>query len=162
MPDLLATTVITNINSKSLPHRSRFELWSGAAYLGKDSSGVCIVLVDEDESQALNMQYRGQGKPTNVLSFPMQLPEHVGERVLGDLVICAPVVEREAQEQGKPTLAHWAHMVVHGMLHLQGYDHEVESEAAAMEALEIRILRDLGFANPYAGYAGAMENGQLK
>jgi probable rRNA maturation factor len=79
----------------------------------------------------------------------MELPEHVGERVLGDLVICAPVVEREAREQGKAVPAHWAHMVVHGMLHLQGYDHEADSEAAAMEAIEIRILKDLGFANPY-------------
>lgn len=150
MSDLLATTVITNTNSKSLPDPSRFERWSGAAYLGKDASGVCIVLVDEDESQALNSQYRGKRKPTNVLSFPMQLPEHVDERALGDLVICAPVVEREAKEQGKPAMAHWAHMVVHGMLHLQGYDHEVEAEALEMEALEIRILRDLGFDNPYA------------
>lgn len=157
MPGLLATTVIANTDSPSLPDRPWLESWSRAAYLGEDSSGVCIVLVDEDESQALNARYRGQRKPTNVLSFPMQLPEQVGERVLGDLVICAPVVEREAREQGKPAQAHWAHMVVHGMLHLQGYDHEAESDATAMEALEIRILADLGFENPYAGYGQIME-----
>lgn len=156
---MLTTTVIAHTDSPSLPDRSRFELWSRAAYLGRASCGVCIVLVDEDESRALNTQYRGQRKPTNVLSFPMQLPEQIGERVLGDLVICAPVVEREAEEQGKPVLAHWAHMVVHGMLHLQGYDHEAESEAAVMEALEIRILGDLGFENPYAGYGRSMEAG---
>ncbi len=155
--ELLATTVIANTDSKALPDESRFESWSGAAYLGKAASGVCIVLVDEDESRELNTRYRGKEKPTNVLSFPMQLPEHVGDRALGDLVICAPVVEREAREQGKPALAHWAHMVVHGMLHLQGYDHEAEAEAAAMEALEVRILGELGFDNPYAGYDWTME-----
>lgn len=158
----LATTVIADTDAPSLPEPSRFELWSRAAYLGKDASGVCIVLVDEDESQALNSRYRGKGGPTNVLSFPMQLPEQVGERVLGDLVICAPVVEREAREQGKPALAHWAHMVVHGMLHLQGYDHEAEAEAAAMEELEVRILEELGFDNPYAGYDRVMEPGDLQ
>jgi probable rRNA maturation factor len=159
MPELLATTVITNTDSKSLPDQSRFEHWSGAAYLGKSAAGVCIVLVDEDESRALNSQYRGKENATNVLSFPMQLPEYVTERALGDVVICAPVVAREAEEQGKPVLAHWAHMVVHGMLHLQGYDHEAESEAAAMEALEVRILRELGFDNPYAGDPRAMAPG---
>jgi probable rRNA maturation factor len=147
---LLATTVIMNTESPSLPEPSRFESWSRAAYLGRDTCGVCIVLVDEDESRVLNAQYRGKPNSTNVLSFPMQLPEHVGEPALGDLVICAPVVEREAREQGKSALAHWAHMVVHGMLHLQGYDHEAESEAATMEALEIRILEGLGFEDPYA------------
>jgi probable rRNA maturation factor len=150
MPGLLATTVITNTDGKSLPDQSSFERWSGAAYLGRSSAGVCIVLVDEDESSALNAQYRGKQGATNVLSFPMQLPEYVTERALGDMVICAPVVEREAEQQGKPAPAHWAHMVVHGMLHLQGYDHEAEPEATAMEALEIRILRELGFDNPYS------------
>lgn len=153
----LAVTLIVNTDNPSAPDPSRFETWSRAAYPGKDASGVCIVLVDEDESQALNARYRGKHKPTNVLSFPMQLPEQVGERVLGDLVICAPVVEREAREQGKPALAHWAHMVVHGMLHLQGYDHEAESGAAEMEALEIRILKELGFDDPYAGHDRIME-----
>jgi probable rRNA maturation factor len=160
MPGLLATTVIANTDGESLPDPSRFELWSRAAYLGEDSCGVCIALVDEEESLALNARYRGKRKPTNVLSFPMRLPEQVGERMLGDLVICAPVVEREAREQGKPALAHWAHMVVHGMLHLQGYDHEAESEAASMEALEIRILKELGFGDPYAGHGRVTEAGE--
>jgi probable rRNA maturation factor len=162
LAELLVTTVIANTVSKALPDESRFETWSRAAYLARDSSGVCIVLVDEDESQALNAQFRGKRKPTNVLSFPMQLPEHMSERALGDLVICAPVVEREAREQDKPALAHWAHMVVHGMLHLQGYDHETDTEAAAMESLEVRILGELGFDNPYAGYPRAMEPGTIK
>jgi hypothetical protein len=104
----LATTVIAHTDNASLPDDSRFEQWSGAAYLGKDASGVCILLVDEPESRTLNARYRGHDKPTNVLSFPMRLPEHLGALALGDLVICAPVVEREAREQGRAVLAHWA------------------------------------------------------
>jgi probable rRNA maturation factor len=155
----LATTVIAHTDNASLPDDSRFEQWSGAAYLGKDASGVCILLVDEPESRTLNARYRGHDKPTNVLSFPMRLPEHLGALALGDLVICAPVVEREAREQGRAVLAHWAHMVVHGMLHLQGYDHESESGAAVMETLEARILNKLGFDDPYTGHDRTMEPG---
>ena len=104
---------------------------------------LTIRIVGEAESRTLNRDYRGKDKPTNVLSFAGE-----GE-VLGDLVICAPVVAREASEQNKTRRAHWAHMVVHGCLHLRGYDHERDSDAQRMEARETRILRSLGFDDPY-------------
>jgi probable rRNA maturation factor len=110
---------------------------------------VCVRVIDEQESRALNLRYRDHDDPTNVLSFPVKLPPGVETVVLGDLAICAPVVEREAREQRKEPKAHWAHMVVHGMLHLAGYDHEMASDAAAMEALEIELLSAMGFADPY-------------
>ncbi|HLV78202.1 MAG TPA: rRNA maturation RNase YbeY, partial [Marinobacter sp.] len=94
-------------------------------------------------------QYRGKDKPTNVLSFPFEAPAGITMPLAGDLVICAPVVALEAQQQRKQPVAHWAHMVVHGMLHLQGYDHIEDDDAEAMEALEVRLLSELGFANPY-------------
>ena len=99
--------------------------------------------------QALNRDYRGKDCPTNVLSFPMELPEEFNMPMLGDLVICAPVVAREAEEQGKSPESHWAHMVVHGVLHLQGYDHQNSAEAEEMESLERRILAGLGYPDPY-------------
>ena len=114
------------------------------AALPKRHGELTIRIVDEPESRALNRDYRGKDKPTNVLSFGGE-----GGAVLGDLVICAPVVAREAVEQDKRLRAHWAHMVVHGCLHLQGYDHEAEAEAEKMEAREIRILKSLGFPDPY-------------
>lgn len=110
---------------------------------------VTIRIVDEAESQQLNFDYREKDKPTNVLSFPFQCPPGIELPLLGDLVICAQVVAREAAEQGKTLQAHWAHMVVHGSLHLLGFDHINEDDAEEMEAEEIQILHDLGFANPY-------------
>ena len=106
---------------------------------------------DEAEGRRLNHKFRGRDRATNVLSFPFEPPPGVEFDQLGDLVICAPVVAREATAQGKSAAAHWAHMVVHGMLHLQGYDHETDEQAAEMEARETRILTALGFAAPYAG-----------
>ncbi len=114
-----------------------------------DEAEVSLYIVDEAESQELNAQYRGKDKPTNVLSFPADIPEEVGVPLLGDLVVCAPVVEREAQEQGKTLEAHWAHMLVHGSLHLLGYDHIEDDEADVMEALETEIITGLGFPAPY-------------
>lgn len=110
---------------------------------------VTIRIVDETESQQLNFDYREKDKPTNVLSFPFQCPPGIELPLLGDLVICAQVVAREAQEQQKTLQAHWAHMVVHGSLHLLGFDHINDADAEEMEAEEIQILQDLGFANPY-------------
>jgi probable rRNA maturation factor len=110
---------------------------------------VTIRIVDEAESQQLNFDYREKDKPTNVLSFPFQCPPGIELPLLGDLVICAQVVALEAAEQGKTLQAHWAHMVVHGSLHLLGFDHINEDDAEEMEAEEIQILHDLGFANPY-------------
>lgn len=111
---------------------------------------VCIRLVDEEESRTLNRDYRGTDKPTNVLSFPadLRLPEGEG-KILGDIVICDPVVRREAQAQGKLAGEHYAHMVIHGMLHLYGYDHEDPAEADVMEDIEREILGRLGIADPY-------------
>jgi probable rRNA maturation factor len=110
---------------------------------------LCVRIVDSAESRRLDRDFRGKDRPTNVLSFPASPEERVASGVLGDLVICAPVVAREAHEQHKTLGAHWAHMVVHGMLHLLGYDHEKPREARAMEALEVEILRGLGFHDPY-------------
>jgi probable rRNA maturation factor len=111
---------------------------------------LAIRIVDTAEGQALNRDYRGKDYATNVLSFPAELPPGVNLPLIGDLAICAPVVAREAAEQGKKPRDHWAHLTVHGTLHLLGYDHIDEAEAEAMEALETRILAGLGIADPYA------------
>jgi probable rRNA maturation factor len=110
---------------------------------------LCVRMAGAAESRRLNHAYRGKDKPTNVLSFPAAPPERALTGALGDLVICAPVVASEAREQGKRLAAHWAHMVVHGTLHLLGYDHEAARAARAMEALEVEILRGLRFDDPY-------------
>jgi probable rRNA maturation factor len=141
-----------------IPKRSQFEQWVSTALAGRrDVAELSIRIVDVEEMTALNRDYRGKDKPTNVLSFPFELPAGLAElgdaemphELLGDIVICAEVVEREAREQGKPAEAHWAHMVVHGVLHLLGYDHIDPDEASQMEGIEIEILAQLGVANPY-------------
>jgi len=110
---------------------------------------LTVRIVDEAEMAELNARYRHKTGPTNILSFPFEAPPGVELNLLGDLVIAAPVVQREAREQGKTETAHWAHMVVHGTLHLLGYDHLKPAEAEDMEAREIRILQQLGYSNPY-------------
>lgn len=140
-------------SNNDLPTVDDFQRWADMA-MGDDADAeVVIRIVDEAESRELNNQYREIDKPTNVLSFPMELPEELAaameESMLGDLVICAPVVAREAAEQNKQLQHHWAHMVIHGMLHLQGYDHIADDEAEAMESLEITLLQQLGIDNPY-------------
>lgn len=137
-------------SDENIPSDEDFRSWVAAA-LPPDrlASEITIRVVGRDESQALNAQYRQQDKPTNVLSFPTDLPPELQIPLLGDLVVCAGVVEHEAHEQGKSLAAHWAHMVVHGTLHLLGYDHESDEEAEEMEALETRILGQLGFPAPY-------------
>ena len=137
--------------ARDLPRTSAFRDWARAALADRrENAELVIRIVDEAESADLNATYRGKSGPTNVLSFPFEAPPPVESDLLGDLLICAPVVVREANEQGKPAAAHWAHMVVHGSLHLLGYDHETESEAAEMEALEGEILGRLDYPNPYA------------
>jgi len=130
--------------------------WAQAAWQGDVSSEPVLSLriVSAAESQQLNKNYRGKNKPTNVLSFPMQIELELDDiamtdMMLGDLAICAEVVEREALQQQKTNQAHWAHMVVHGMLHLQGYDHVEDEDAQQMESLETRIMQQLGFPDPY-------------
>ncbi|AXS82610.1 MULTISPECIES: rRNA maturation RNase YbeY [Marinobacter] len=132
-----------------VPPERAFQAWAQLAWQGEDPSEVTVRIVGTEESQALNRQYRGKDKPTNVLSFPFEAPAGITVPLAGDLVICAPVVEDEAREQQKSLDAHWAHMVVHGMLHLQGYDHIEDEDAEVMEALEVRLLAQLGFGNPY-------------
>lgn len=139
-----------DIDVDALPAESQIKHWANAAYRQPGHSSVDFKIVNSDESQALNFQYRQQNKPTNVLSFPMDLPPNMGFDMLGDIAICDSVVAREAQEQGKTLDAHWAHMVIHGMLHLQGFDHQNDDEASQMEALEIALLAQCGYANPYA------------
>lgn len=128
---------------KNLPTEAEFRRWVRAA-LRVDTS-VTIRIVDAEEGRVLNATYRGKDYATNVLTFP--LTEH--PHLMGDIVICAPVVAREAIEQGKTLLAHYAHMTVHGVLHLHGYDHEVDAQAALMESMEMAAMQKLGFANPY-------------
>lgn len=110
---------------------------------------LTVRIVDRTEITTLNRDYRGKNKATNVLSFPAELPDHIELPLLGDVVICAPIVVQEAREQNKQTQHHWAHMIVHGTLHLLGYDHIDDSEATVMEGLEINILADLNIQNPY-------------
>jgi metalloprotein, YbeY family len=133
-----------------LPTAEQIEQWATAAVQPQsDEMEMTVRIVDEAESHALNLNYRGKDRPTNVLSFPFECPDEVELPLLGDLVICRQVVEREAQEQDKPVIAHWAHMVVHGSLHLLGYDHIEDDEAEEMESLETQIMTGLGFADPY-------------
>jgi len=136
--------------SGELPAEADFRRWVLAALEGIDGPVELVIrLVDEEESRELNHRYRGRDKPTNVLSFTFEVPPGVEAAHLGDLVICAPVVIKEAQEQHKHAGAHWAHMVVHGVLHLRGYDHQDEAAAEAMEQLEREILSGLGIGDPY-------------
>lgn len=128
----------------NLPTEAEFRRWVRAA-LRVDTS-VTIRIVDAEEGRVLNATYRGKDYATNVLTFP--LTEH--PHLMGDIIICAPVVAREAIEQGKTLQAHYAHMTVHGVLHLHGYDHEVDAQADLMESMEMAAMQKLGFANPYA------------
>ncbi|WP_250458626.1 rRNA maturation RNase YbeY [Microbulbifer litoralis] len=133
-----------------LPSDDEIHRWATAALADRRAGAeLSVRIVDEDESRELNHQYRGKDKPTNVLSFPAELPEDLNLPLLGDLVICAPVVAREAEQQRKATTAHWAHMVVHGTLHLLGYDHIEDADAEIMEGLETSLLEGLGFTDPY-------------
>lgn len=137
------------VQKDEAPTVDTMELWVGRAYQGAENCAVSLRIVDEGESQQLNFQYRDKDYPTNVLSFPMDIPDGMGLSILGDLAVCIEVVAREASEQQKTLEAHWAHMLVHGMLHLQGYDHENDVDAEQMEGLEREILADLGYPDPY-------------
>lgn len=139
---------------KGIPSATSFRKWAAIALAGRiRDADLAIRLVGEDEGRSLNRHYRGKDYATNVLSFPAELPEGLPEGVhlplLGDLVLCAPVVAREAAEQDKALNAHYAHLTVHGVLHLLGWDHEDDQEAEAMEQLEREILAELGITDPY-------------
>ena len=141
----------SNSQSQQIPALAELEGWISAALQSQEfeDAEVSVYIVDEEEGQELNAQYRGKEYPTNVLSFPADIAEEVGIPLLGDLVVCAPVVEREAQEQGKALQAHWAHMLIHGTLHLVGFDHIEDDDADTMEALETQIVTGLGYPAPY-------------
>lgn len=136
--------------AKTLPHPAQFREWVRITFSHQlDTAEMTIRIVDEKESSELNERYRHKLGPTNVLSFPYSPIPGIASRLLGDIVICAPIVEKEAEEQGKSLIAHWAHMVVHGCLHLLGFDHELNDEAEKMESIETDILVRLGFPPPY-------------
>lgn len=138
-------------DSSGLPAEAQFQQWLDTAILPfQQEAEVTIRIVDEAESNDLNLTYRGKDKPTNVLSFPFECPPGVEDfPLLGDLIICRQVVEQEASEQQKTLESHWAHMVIHGSLHLLGYDHIEDAEAEEMEALEKEFMHTLNFPDPY-------------
>jgi probable rRNA maturation factor len=141
---------IQNASSfEPVPSQKQFERWVGAVLNEQGDTELLIRLVDQPESRTLNAQYGNKDRPTNVLSFPADLPEEIGLALLGDIIICAPIVAEEAQSHNKPAEAHWAHLTVHGVLHLLGHDHKAEEEASAMETLETSILESLGYPDPY-------------
>lgn len=136
--------------SKNQPDQQQIQHWVDAALADfEQDTEIVVRIVDEQESAQLNEQYRHKSGPTNILSFPVELPEGVELNLLGDLVICAPVLEKEALEQDKLLADHWAHIIIHGVLHLLGYDHVDEDEAELMENKEIAILNKLHINNPY-------------
>lgn len=137
-------------NEQNLPPYKDILLWLNSTLAKfQPNAEVTVRVVDELESQELNRDYRGKDKPTNVLSFPFEAPPGIDIDLLGDLIICKQVVEREAIEQNKPLISHWAHMVVHGCLHLLGYDHIEDQEAEEMESLETEIMKSMGYSDPY-------------
>lgn len=140
-----------------VPLSSMLQHWAQAAYLKQVPAVVSLYITTAEEIQQLNRDYRDRDKATNVLSFPMEVSElmppedgEAGPALLGDIALCSEVIRQEAHEQSKQLHAHWAHMVVHGMLHLQDYDHISDSDAEQMEKLEVQILESLGMGNPYA------------
>ncbi len=137
------------VDDPGVPADALIHEWAGRALADAGAVAVNIRIVDEAEGWALNRQWRGKDSATNVLSFPAELATPDGVRVLGDVVLCAPVVLREAVEQGKRVADHWAHLVIHGLLHLLGFDHTESDQAERMEAREIELLADLGLGNPY-------------
>ncbi|MEZ8086232.1 rRNA maturation RNase YbeY [Vibrio sp. 10N.286.52.C3] len=137
-------------NEQGLPTEQDIQLWLDKTIPQfQENAELTVRIVDTQESHQLNHEYRGKDKPTNVLSFPFEAPPGIELDLLGDLIICRQVVEKEAEEQSKPLLAHWAHMVVHGSLHLLGYDHIEDDEAEEMESLETEIMQSMGFEDPY-------------
>lgn len=149
----MAFLIHTNYHlaQENLPDSTQFSSWvSTALHAVKKRRGeVCILLVDETEGREFNRRYRQKDYATNVLSFPAELTAGVKSPLLGDLVICCPIVAHEAATQGKKITHHYAHMVIHGTLHLLGFDHAAEVDAERMESLEIKILAKFGIANPY-------------
>jgi len=152
--ELYVDLQIASENQQELPELHLMEEWVHAAIreaseASRELAELTVRIVDSEESQELNSQYRGKDKPTNVLSFPFQNPPGVTLPLLGDLIVCKAVVEKEATEQNKLLISHWAHMLIHGTLHLLGYDHIEEDEAEEMESIETNIMIELGYNDPY-------------
>ena len=152
--ELYVDLQLASENLQALPELAQFEAWVSATIIAaseqiRDEAELTIRIVDSEESQQLNHQYRGKDKSTNVLSFPFQNPPGITLPLLGDLVVCKEVVEKEATEQEKPLISHWAHMTIHGTLHLLGFDHIEEDEAEAMESIETKLMIELGYSDPY-------------
>lgn len=156
--DILRETSETTPDDEDLCRAARLALELGGADAKKHWE-LCLRIIDKDEMQALNARYRGKDYPTNVLSFPADLPPEVELNLLGDIVICAPVVRDEATAQSKTLAAHWDHMLIHGVFHLLGYDHETDTEATEMESLETTALARLGWPCPYAATPAAVAGG---
>lgn len=136
--------------TSDFPDQLLFQKWVDEALPEQSQDAELVIrLVDEAESAALNQQFRHKSGPTNILSFPFEAPPGMQFDLLGDLVICAPLISQEARQQNKPVEHHWAHITIHGVLHLLGYDHIADDEAEDMESLEIEILSRLDIANPY-------------
>ena len=139
--------------SAKTPDVQQIRSWVSAVFTALERSPLALTIrvVGEEEMAELNRRYRGRNQPTNVLSFPIEPLPDMCTDLLGDIVVCGPVVDREATIQHKPLIGHWAHMVVHGLLHLFGYDHENDQKATAMETLEKSVLERLGYSDPYHG-----------
>lgn len=137
------------VDAAGIPSDQAISEWVKSALIDNEAVEVCVRIVDRAEISGLNSSYRGKDAVTNVLAFPAEVVAEQGRRLLGDIVICAPVVAAQALEQGKSSEAHWAHLVVHGTLHLQGFDHENPTDARLMEGQEVDILARLGYSNPY-------------
>ena len=142
MPQIKLTLQIASALA-NIPSKAQFKKWAKAAV--RVDTEVTIRIVDEDEGRALNSQFRGKDYATNVLTFPLTEEPHL----MGDIVLCAPIVAAEAKAQNKTLEAHFAHLTVHGALHLHGYDHQIDEQAGLMESIEVQILTKLGYANPY-------------
>jgi probable rRNA maturation factor len=152
---MITVVLINDADSQNIPASNQFQQWVDAVTttmsneIPTNCHEICISIIDQETSADLNETYRQKSGPTNVLSFSYEPTPGVEQDSLGDLAICAEIVESEASTQQKNMTAHWAHLTVHGMLHLLGYDHIAENEAVIMETLETRILQKLGFENPY-------------
>ncbi|WWO99020.1 MAG: rRNA maturation RNase YbeY [Candidatus Dasytiphilus stammeri] len=149
------STLILNMqmacsNKTKSPNKKDFYQWLDAVFFRyKEDKEITIRIVDALESQILNFRYRGKNQPTNVLSFPFNPPSYIGLPFIGDLVICCSIVEQEAKEQNKELLEHWAHLVIHGSLHLLGYNHIQDSDAVEMQLIEKQLMLTLGYSDPY-------------
>lgn len=150
MDKIILDLQIATSDSNDIPSQDKIQQWlTFILPQFVNEAELTIRIVDEQESQYLNNLYRHKDRPTNVLSFPFESPVEMETPLLGDLVICKQIVQKEALEQNKSLESHWAHMIVHGCLHLLGYDHIDDNEAQEMESIEIDIMAALGFANPY-------------